>query len=89
MSGSRLRLVALDSSFARSHSCSSLLRALSAYTVDGERRAPDLLSINTKSRSVSMARYTRFAHIGGECVGSRSVLGEALAATVSSLLSYT
>ena len=82
-------MAALDASLARSYSFASSLSALSVPTVDGERRAPDLLSINTKSRSVSMARYTRFARIGGECVGSRSVLGEALAATVSSLLSYT
>ena len=84
MSGSRLRLAALDSSFARSHSCSSLLRALFAYTVDGDRRAPDLLRKSTESQPVSMARCTRFVRIGTECAGSRSELGEALAAADSS-----
>ena len=84
MSGSRCRLVALDSSFARSHSCSSLLRALFAYTVDGDRRAPDLLRKSTESQPVSMARCRCFVRIGAECVGSRSELGEALAAADSS-----
>jgi hypothetical protein len=79
---------ALDVSLARSCSFASSLSALSVPTVDGERRAPDLLSINTKSRSVSMTRYTRFARYGGKCVGSRSRLGEAFAADDSSHLSY-